>query len=73
MPKFRYNNGAERVISERDARILTLLKKGSVVVDAPKDVEVVDLPKYAQVVDDVDTHADKPKRTYKRKDMKAEG
>lgn len=70
MPKFRYNNGAERVISERDARILTLLKKGSVVVDEPKPVEPVD---EVEVVVSAEADDLKPKRGYRRKDLRAEG
>lgn len=78
MPKFRFANGSERNVSKRDAKLLTLLKKGEVVEEA-----VAEEPsqKLSQDFDDkkvLDAHApDKDsapqKRAYRRKDMRAEG
>jgi len=61
MVKVLLKSGQIREYSERDARLLVLVKRGTIV-----DSEIE--PKAIQAEKE---QAEKPKRTYSRKDMKA--
>jgi hypothetical protein len=67
MPLVKLNTGATRHYSDRDAKLLVLVKKG-VIVEPEKAEEA------PAAEPDNTTEADeaKPKRAYKRKDLRAE-
>lgn len=64
MPLVKLNTGVTRHYSDRDAKLLVLVKKGVIVEAEPEQVE----PQEAE-----NTEENKPKRAYKRKDLRAEG
>jgi len=79
MPKVLLKSGQIREYSDRDARLLVLVKKGRIVTDEPTP-SIVQLPaentpveKIAPVENSaVETPTpEKSKRTYQRKDLKA--
>jgi hypothetical protein len=68
MVKVRLKSGVVREYSDRDARLLVLVKKGTIVTDEPAS-----LPVRLPVENPPDeTPTPEKKRTYKRKDLKAE-
>ena len=79
MPVFEYTNGRTAEMSERYGRILEKLGKGRfvqnvAVAEAPKVAPVVVETRAMEVEDDpeISEVTGKPKRKYKRRDMKAE-
>jgi hypothetical protein len=60
MPLVKLSNGVTRHYSDRDAKLLVLVKKGMIVEAEPEQVEE------PQKIDQ------KPKKTYNRKDLRAE-
>jgi hypothetical protein len=79
MVKVRLKSGVVREYSDRDARLLVLVKKGTIVTDEPtpspvqSTVENPPVEKIARVENPaVETPTpEKPKRAYSRKDLKA--
>jgi hypothetical protein len=79
MVKVRLKSGVVREYSDRDARLLVLVKKGTIVTDEPtpspvqSTVENPPVEKIAPVENSaVETPTpEKPKRAYSRKDLKA--
>jgi hypothetical protein len=63
MPLVKLNTGVTRQYSDRDAKLLVLVKKGVIVEAEPEQVE----PEETET-----TEENKPKRAYKRKDLRAE-
>jgi hypothetical protein len=64
MPLVKLSNGVTRHYSDRDAKLLVLVKKGVIVEAEPEQDEVESTE---------NTEENKPKRAYKRKDLRAEG
>ena len=64
MPLVKLNTGVTRHYSDRDAKLLVLVKKGMIVEAEPEQDEVESTE---------NTEENKPKRAYKRKDLRAEG
>ncbi len=67
MPLVKLNTGVTRHYSDRDAKLLVLVKKG-VIVEPEKAEE----PPAAEPESTPEVKEDKPKRAYKRKDLRAE-
>jgi hypothetical protein len=65
MPKIRLKSGEVREYSARDARLLVLVKRGTL-VDDESDSKSIQL----DAVEQKEIN-EKPKRTYSRKDLKA--
>jgi hypothetical protein len=65
MVKVLLKSGQIREYSERDARLLVLVKRGTIV-----DSEIEPKAVQAQAAEEKE-ESEKPKRTYSRKDLKA--
>jgi hypothetical protein len=61
MPLVLLKTGVTREYSERDAKLLVLVKKGVIVEEQPPEDS------------EAESQQTKPKRQYKRKDLSAEG
>jgi hypothetical protein len=66
MPLVKLNSGVTRQYSDRDAKLLVLVKKGVIVEAEPEQAPQVEAQEPQQ------TDESKPKRAYKRKDLRAE-
>jgi hypothetical protein len=68
MVKVRLKSGVVREYSDRDARLLVLVKKGTIVTDEPTPSPVQSTVENSAVETPT---PEKPKRAYSRKDLKA--
>lgn len=70
MPLVKLNSGVTRQYSDRDAKLLVLVKKGVIIEDAPSNDQK---PEYQTKVEKVEQTegVESVKRAYKRKDIKA--